>query len=711
MPFGRMTPDELEAELVALIASHDRNQSDRATQIEIARLYIQRGDGRIAESWYASADALAAPLEQELLARIDHAITHKQFDFAWKLLSARTWTQSEAWRLWSQSLREAKKYPEAILKAEEGIKKFPGMIQLHYALVLALFRDEQHVRAAKDCQTFAVESKDLENDLAAGDRVAAGFYNTWGNVLFALRRYPEAREKFRRAAIADKTRLSLRYNVAVANLALDDWYEAASGFREVIKDKWRENPLSVSGLATAEWRVGWIDAAETNFREAKSVAAWSIVPGIMRCTCLWRCGRYREARFEANELLARYRAHRKKIIMTRDVVDLPDAAEIFARMLGDFETAEQALRDAATGPEAVFDQAERHLSEAEIAFGRAEAQVHEQRLLRQAGAAACRSTIHTILSFFNAHPDEPRAESAQQIIGRAYLLLEDFSEAKKYLDDAVGRRPNTMDTLVAHGVLCLKTKDHVGAIRSFCVALARDPEDVSTRVLYANALFTAGDLEHSEVEARAVLSRAPGNVEAHLVLANINIELAEKGDADLYDEALRSLDAAWQLTGTVIGSKQSTVSAAAEIHNLRGFVYTRLYDRSPLDNSLLASAQQAFRKCLALDPQNWHALAALRKIGERRRSIRRDSFSDRLAGPTCALLALAVFVISAYRFWKERLTPGYSMIFLFGSMLFLIASFYLPQLLKLKVGTVELEKTSIDNAISKLPLQIRKTTT
>jgi hypothetical protein len=45
---------------------------------------------------------------------------------------------------------------------------------------------------------------------------------------------------------------------------------------------------------------------------------------------------------------------------------------------------------------------------------------------------------------------------------------------------------------------------------------------------------------------------------------------------------------------------------------------------------------------------------------------------------------------------------------LFGSLLFFIASFSLPQLLKLKVGSIELEKAAADTAVVKLPLQISK---
>lgn len=74
----------------------------------------------------------------------------------------------------------------------------------------------------------------------------------------------------------------------------------------------------------------------------------------------------------------------------------------------------------------------------------------------------------------------------------------------------------------------------------------------------------------------------------------------------------------------------------------------------------------------------------------------------------CGLFAMAIFGTAANQWSLGLLTPGYAALFVFGGLMFLIASFYLPQLTKLKAGNVELEKASIESAISKMPLQIRK---
>jgi hypothetical protein len=44
----------------------------------------------------------------------------------------------------------------------------------------------------------------------------------------------------------------------------------------------------------------------------------------------------------------------------------------------------------------------------------------------------------------------------------------------------------------------------------------------------------------------------------------------------------------------------------------------------------------------------------------------------------------------------------------FGSLLFMVAGLYLPQLLKLKVGGIELEKSSLDQSTPAGPIGIRR---
>lgn len=542
----------------------------------------------------------------------------------------------------------------------------------------------------------------------ADKQTSASLYNGWGNALFSLRRFREAREKYELSAAANPAKAVYWSNIGSIRLWCDEWYEAVVAYRKALELSPNFH-LAVPGRALAEWRSGLFDEATEHFQAAQAAEPEVIGVCILYCTSLWRAGRYRDARIEAYALCRRYLTHREKIMTTNEIVDLSDAAELFATMLGDFDLAEAALDDAAKADESDFEYAERQLTRAVVAFARAERDVDDRRRLCQEAAAACRSTVHRMQQRFAAHPDDPRVESELQILGRAYLLLDDLKQAQKTLDLALACSAPTCDTLIAHALLSIKQKQYAAAISSLDAALARDPEDVPTRVLLADALYRAGDLERSEAEARAVLRRAPGAVEAHLVLANVSIDLADKGDVDLYHQALGALDRAWQLTGTVVGSKHFSRDAAAMICYLRGYARTCLYNKQDRqDTSLLTQARDDFRQSLNFDTGSHHATMALRKLDQRRSEHRARWINDRLSGGTCAALSLVIFAAAACLFALGKLPPGYAIVFLFGSMIFLIASFYLPQILKLKVGSVELEKASVDGAIAKMPLQIRK---
>src|SRR6185436_12437153 len=140
--------------------------------------------------------------------------------------------------------------------------------------------------------------------------------------------------------------------------------------------------------------------------------------------------------------------------------------------------------------------------------------------------------------------------------------------------------------------------------------------------------------------------------------------------------------------GTPTGSRELMPRERAMVFYLRGFARTRQYDEQKVmkDPSLLISAREDFVKCKVEDPDNHRAGAALRRIDDRLKPRIGGWISDRVAGVSCAALSLGVFATATYRFADGFLEPGYAALLMFGSLLFFIVSFYLPQMLKLKVG-------------------------
>jgi hypothetical protein len=86
------------------------------------------------------------------------------------------------------------------------------------------------------------------------------------------------------------------------------------------------------------------------------------------------------------------------------------------------------------------------------------------------------------------------------------------------------------------------------------------------------------------------------------------------------------------------------------------------------------------------------------------------------------MLALLIFVAAQALFFMplvgvslslhgatdKRLDVGDYSLLTFGALVFMIAGLYLPQMLKLKVGVIELQKSSIDQISTAVPIAIRK---
>lgn len=60
------------------------------------------------------------------------------------------------------------------------------------------------------------------------------------------------------------------------------------------------------------------------------------------------------------------------------------------------------------------------------------------------------------------------------------------------------------------------------------------------------------------------------------------------------------------------------------------------------------------------------------------------------------ILSFTIFGLSQYGFWMDRLDAMQHTLLTFGSLTFMVISRYLPQLLKLKIAGIELEKSAVD---------------
>ena len=197
------------------------------------------------------------------------------------------------------------------------------------------------------------------------------------------------------------------------------------------------------------------------------------------------------------------------------------------------------------------------------------------------------------------------------------------------------------------------------------------------------------------------------NIYALLGAAQVSIELADDGDPDQYGVA------AQYLTETLShgkykesGSKRLSNSDISTIHYMRGYALIKSWEADTFRtwSTKLRNAQQDFQNCKETDPNDSKARAAIEEIDNLIRRRKSESWQDVWGPRVIFFVGAAVFVFAQVGLCVHWVYPDKGLAntdytaLTFGSLLFMVAALYLPQVLKLKVSGsgVELEKASID---------------
>jgi hypothetical protein len=87
--------------------------------------------------------------------------------------------------------------------------------------------------------------------------------------------------------------------------------------------------------------------------------------------------------------------------------------------------------------------------------------------------------------------------------------------------------------------------------------------------------------------------------------------------------------------------------------------------------------------------------------------------ADRLGPLLIVLLSLTVFFFTQTSFFfhepiRSLKEPGYYALLSFGALIFMVAGLYLPQILKLRVAGIQLEKSAVKQITTSSTLGISK---
>jgi tetratricopeptide (TPR) repeat protein len=337
---------------------------------------------------------------------------------------------------------------------------------------------------------------------------------------------------------------------------------------------------------------------------------------------------------------------------------------------------------------------------------------------------------------YKARVDEKPSATNLVALGALYMLMRDDDAGRLRMLEAVreGRRTGVAGDAqeLAHAHLAayhLRRREYGRAAQEFEAAWNCDRDELSHRIGLAEAQLRLGRLDEAHSLYQSVIEIAPGNVEARIGRAEVLIAQAEADEPALYELTITDYKEAMRLSegvATLLPEKREGSIALpprtlARLHYQIGYAHTKLFDADvarkfigrPRQGNLIL-ATRAFRNAVEIDRSHPQAAAALDRVRRERRqqrSRRTETWIPRALG----LLCLAVFVLINLAFFvrplrddlpadfKNDLTPTSYAMLVFGILVLTVAVVSLPQLLKLKIAGVSLEKAPIEQAA---PLQL-----
>ena len=320
--------------------------------------------------------------------------------------------------------------------------------------------------------------------------------------------------------------------------------------------------------------------------------------------------------------------------------------------------------------------------------------------------------------------EEKRSPEVLRDLGTLLVRFEDPERGEQLLREALTLSPDPA-VQSALGSICAGRGEFEQAARYLRAAITADPGRFQDRVLLAEACRLGSALDVAENELRGLIALAPKHLAAQIALAETLIGRGDGGDGDAYAEAVKWLQQAVELSdgarvssprdrsvSEVLGPKRLSAALYAQ-----GYALVKQYEEnagnhlfSGRDVKLLKQAEGLFARAYKEDPDNFRAKRAAERIRERWKGKRIGSMTEAVAPPLVALISVALLAAVQFAYFgntpQHRIQGGYYATLTVSLLGFVAVAFYLPQILKLKVGTLEVEKAQTDVLPAAIPLTI-----
>jgi tetratricopeptide (TPR) repeat protein len=130
-------------------------------------------------------------------------------------------------------------------------------------------------------------------------------------------------------------------------------------------------------------------------------------------------------------------------------------------------------------------------------------------------------------NYFSPHkpaPGDRTAASGAFTKARVFEQDEKWTDALQWYQQAAGFDPSWFEAQYNTGVLAHRLRNYATALPRYELALAVQPDSTDARYNFALALKAAGYAPDAAEQLKILLASQPGEVRAHLALANISAQ-------------------------------------------------------------------------------------------------------------------------------------------------------------------------------------------
>lgn len=279
-------------------------------------------------------------------------------------------------------------------------------------------------------------------------------------------------------------------------------------------------------------------------------------------------------------------------------------------------------------------------------------------------------------------------------LGYLHLMEREYGEALTLFLSA----KENMDSGYVYSLLgqtAMAEEDFAQAIVYFEAALQRNVGSLTQTFSLASSHAGAKNYERAELYYRRVLGVAPEHLHALIGLGEVFTHVADADESEFYHDAEEAYSQAISVARKSRGVQSLSDHQKSELYYARAYVRVKLFQNSRpyAGHEYLEGARKDINVSISYNSENHKAKRAYEQLNSGH--VRHFSLWARAGTAFLSVIFVLTIIMAQLGFWfkwPQQIEIAFYISLLLSSSVLLIALLYLPQVIKLKVPGLELEK-------------------